>query len=461
MLTLFSTSDYRGRVSRRQLLQIGSAWGAMSLSSGAFAAKTHSFLTNRSVVFLNLQGGPTQYETFDPNMQAPEEIRSITGEVKTSLPGITFGGTLPQLAKQAHRMAVVRSFRHGISDHGRAAKLVMAGGNATQANMASLFSRAAGLTNYQTGLPQAALVTPGAVDSKYNKLYASKDRVTQIGTLAPIYKPFDPSAGGEVLDNMRLHLPSKQWDSRRSLLQQLDSLRRSLDHHVLESADRFRQQAFNVLTRGVAQAFDLSQENPRTVARYDTSMFEPTDAVKQRNEYAQQFSPIALGKQLLLARRLCEAGCGFVTVTCGGWDMHGGGKEFTMKDGLASLTPALDKAASAFIQDIYDRGLDQQILFVITGEFGRTPTVNKDGGRDHWGNMCPLVFVGGGLPMGQVIGRSDAKGAVPASAPISIEQVRATILETLIDRSALRLKTGIPQQVIDEITGGEPIRELA
>ena len=133
---------------------------------------------------------------------------------------------------------------------------------------------------------------------------------------------------------------------------------------------------------------------------------EPTDLVKSRNSYAQQFSPVALGKQLLMARRLCESGCGFVTVTCGGWDMHGGGKEFTMKDGIASLTPAIDKAVSAFISDIYQRGLDEKILFVITGEFGRTPRINKVGGRDHWGDMCPIAFVGGGLKMGQVVGQT-------------------------------------------------------
>ncbi|MEO1979965.1 MAG: DUF1501 domain-containing protein, partial [Fuerstiella sp.] len=212
--------------------------------------------------------------------------------------------------------------------------------------------------------------------------------------------------------------------------------------------------------RGVADAFDLSAENPRLVERYDTGSFVPTAAVRKRNAYAKQFSPVALGKQMLLARRLCEAGCGFVTVTCGGWDMHGGGKEFTMADGLATLTPAVDKAVSAFIEDVRERGLSRKILLVITGEFGRTPKINTNGGRDHWGNLCTLAFVGGGLKMGQVVGRSDRTGSKPDSEPISSSNVLATIMHTLFDVGELRLQTGVPKDVERIITGNAPIREL-
>jgi uncharacterized protein (DUF1501 family) len=210
----------------------------------------------------------------------------------------------------------------------------------------------------------------------------------------------------------------------------------------------------------VADAFDLSKEAPKTVERYDTSKFEPTDAVKKRNSYATQFSPVALGKQMLLARRLCESGCGFVTVTCPGWDMHGGGKEFRMDDGLASLTPALDKAASAFIEDVERRGLSDRILLVITGEFGRTPRINKNGGRDHWGNLCTLAFAGGGLRTGQVIGRSDKIAGEPASTPVTSSNVLATVMHSLFDVGELRLQVGVAKDVERIITGGEPIRDL-
>jgi uncharacterized protein (DUF1501 family) len=450
--------------SRRELLRVGAATvGGLTLS-GRLAAQGTSIgksLRDRSVIVLNLQGGPTQFETFDPKPDAPSEIRSITGNTPTSLPGVAFGGTFPQLAGLADCMAVVRSYRHGISSHGPAAMHVMAGGNPTGAMMGALFARVAGLTDSATGMPNNALVTAPGMGPKYKGLYANIDRVSQTGTLAPAYRPFDPSAGGEIIENMQLSVGRNRLDDRRSLLSSLDQLRRRLDGTgQIESASRFQQQAFDVLTRGVADAFDLSKENPRLVDRYDTGGFEPTESVCKRNAYAKQFSPVALGKQMLLARRLCEAGCGFVTVTCGGWDMHGGGKEFTMADGVATLTPAVDRAVSAFIEDVRQRGMTEKILLVITGEFGRTPRINKNGGRDHWGNLCTLAFVGGGLKMGQIVGRSDRTASEPDSDAISSSNVLATIMHTLFDVGQLRLATGIPKDVERILTGNVPIREL-
>ena len=185
-----------------------------------------------------------------------------------------------------------------------------------------------------------------------------------------------------------------------------------------------------------------------------------TDAVKKRNSYGAMFSPVALGRQMLFARRLIESGCGFVTVGNGGWDMHGGGKEFSMADGLASLTPAFDKAVSAFLDDVDDRGLTNQILLVITGEFGRTPKINKDGGRDHWGNLCTLAFAGGGLRMNQVVGHPDSVGGEPTSVPISSSNVLATVMHSLFDMDKLRVQSGIRNDIQQIMTGGDPINEL-
>lgn len=456
-------SNASGRSSRREFLRIGTATiGGLSLPAllAAKASAAGQAVKDASIVVLNLQGGPTQFETFDPNMQAPSEIRSITGEVKTALPGVTFGSSFPQLAALADKMAVVRSYRHGISSHGPAAMHVMAGGNPTGAMMGALYSRVAGLTNAETGVPQNVLVTSRAMGPQHKELYYNADRVSQNGSLAAAYRPFDPSAGSELLNNLQLRIDNGRLDDRRGLLSGLDALRRDYDDGLLETANRFQQQAFEVLVRGVAGAFDLSKEDPATLARYDTSHLEPGAGVMKRNSYAKQFSPVALGQQMLLARRLCEAGCGFVTVTSPGWDMHGGGKEFTMADGLSSLTPAVDRAASAFIEDVHARGLNEKILLVITGEFGRTPRINKNGGRDHWGNLCTLAFAGGGLQMGQVIGRSDRTGSQPAGDPISSMNVLATIMHTLFDVGQVRLMTGIPKEVERVITGSHPIREL-
>ncbi len=457
MLSLHDSST------RRQLLQIGAiGLGGLSLPSLLQAkSKAPSFLLDRSVVVLNLQGGPTQFETFDPKPQAPREIRSITGHIPTALTGVEFGGSFPLLAKLADRMAIIRSYRHGISSHGPAAMHVMAGGNPTGAMMGALFARVAGLTDPTTGMPNNTLVTPPGMGEKYKGLYVSVDRVSQTGSLNPSYKPFDPSAGGQILDNMKLNVENGRLDDRRSLLTRFDDLRRRLDTSGrLSAATEFQQQAFDVLARGVSDAFDLNKESPELLARYETGEFEPTDAVKKRNAYAKQFSPIALGRQMLLARRLCETGCGFVTVTCGGWDMHGGGKEFTMRDGLDSLTPAVDRAVSAFIEDVEARGLSKKILLVITGEFGRTPRINKNGGRDHWGNLCTLAFVGGGLNMGTVIGRSDRTASEPDSNPISSSNVLATVMHSLFDIGELRVQTNIPRNVEQIITSGKPIAGL-
>ncbi|MFP6763465.1 MAG: DUF1501 domain-containing protein, partial [Planctomycetaceae bacterium] len=261
MLTVTGSSR---NVPRRGFLQIGtSAVGGLTLANllaiQAQAGVRGSHLRGRSVVVLNCQGGPTQFETFDPKMTAPAEIRSLTGEVQTSLPGVTFGGSLPQLAVLADRMAVVRSYRHGISSHGPAAMHVMAGGNPTGAMMGALYASVAGLTDPVSGMPQNVVVTSQCISDRYKELYRNTDRVSQNGTLSASYRPFDPSSGGEILDNMKLNLPGDRLDDRRRLLQQLDGLRRRVDSsRLLDSADQFQQQAFDVLAQGVADAFDLS-----------------------------------------------------------------------------------------------------------------------------------------------------------------------------------------------------------
>ena len=187
MLQLFGN----GNLNRRQMLQVGtSAIGGISLAD-LLAARANAsqaqFVKNRSIVVLNLQGGPTQFETFDPKMDAPSEIRTIFGQTQTSLPGIFFGSQFPQVAKHAHRMTVIRSYRHGISSHGPAAHHVMAGGNNTGAQMGSIYTRAAGLTNPQTGMPRNMVVTAEGVGEKYKGIYASVDRVSQTGALPASY----------------------------------------------------------------------------------------------------------------------------------------------------------------------------------------------------------------------------------------------------------------------------------
>ena len=177
-------------VSRRELLRIGAlGLGGLTLPRFlAMAGENTSVVRDKAVVILNLQGGPTQVETFDPKMTAPREYRAMFGEVKTSLPGITFGAQFPRLAKLAHKMAVIRSYRHGIGSHGPAALHVAAGGNPTGACMASLYARVAGITNPETGLPNNTIVIPAACGTEYKDLNAVPQRVTDTGSLPPAYK---------------------------------------------------------------------------------------------------------------------------------------------------------------------------------------------------------------------------------------------------------------------------------
>jgi len=236
-------------------------------------------------------------------------------------------------------------------------------------------------------------------------------------------------------------------------------LRRNMDQSdALSGASEFQQQAFDVVMGGVDAAFDLSQESPEVLERYDTGRFKiPRHILKKKNNVPGQ-SPISLGKQMLLARRLVEADCRFVTVTSAGWDMHG--NAFGINDGMPLLGPAVDRAVSAFLEDLEQRGLFDRVLLVITGEFGRTPRINNKGGRDHWGNLCTLAFAGGGLPMGQVIGQSDRRAGEPAGQVVTSGQVLATIMGTLLDLAEVRLQPSVPPDIARALSSGQPIPQL-
>jgi hypothetical protein len=453
--------------SRREFLRIGALGlggltltDLLTLKAKAGEDKAHGFLRDKSVVMLNLQGGPTHVETFDPKMTAPSEYRAMFGEVKTSLPGVTFGSHFPMLGKLAHKMAVVRSFRHGNGSHGSAAALVAAGGNPTGACMGSLYSRVAGLTNAQTGLPSNCLVVPATAGDQYKDLRAVPERITSAGTLPQSCVPFDPSKGGAILNDMEMRLPQGRFENRRGLLSRIDELKRAADA-TLTSADSLHQKAFDVILGGVTDAFDLSKEDPRTLERYDTGMYKIPKGLSKKKKNGKSipgFSPIALGKQMLMARKLCETGCGFVTVTSTGWDMHG--NAFGIDDGMPILGPAVDKAASAFIEDCADRGLSDKILLVITGEFGRTPKINSKGGRDHWGNLCTLAFAGGGLNMGQVVGKSDKLVGQPAEDLVTTNMLLGTVMNVLFDPGQVRLLSSIPDEVKKAVVDSKPIPQL-
>ncbi len=417
---------------RRDFLKVGAlGLGGLLLPdllrARATAATAGKLTKNTSVVWLWLGGGPTHIETFDPKMSAPSEFRSTIGALPTNLPGVQIGGLFPKIAQSADRMAFVRSFAHSNSGHGGGTHWVMTGYNFPPADngqapikpgFGSILARYRGANNAQTGLPTYVRVNGILGDGP--------------AWLGPAYAPFD--VGGNAQRNMNLQVTLNQLGERRTLLQDFDTVRRDIDQSgTLQGLDSFETQAFDLILGRAREAFDVNREDPRTRDRYGMR---------------------GLGQQLLLARRLCEAGVGFVTIHFGGWDMHG-----QIVQGMKSLAPQVDHAVAAFLEDVASRGLDQDILLVITGEFGRTPRVNPGAGRDHWAPLSTLALAGGGLKMGQVIGESSAKAEVPKSTPITPQDLMATVFHVLGIPEDLHYNdpTGRPTPMVD---GGKPIAEL-
>lgn len=463
---MLSVRDSAGRLGRRAFLRVGSlglgGWALSDLlaTRAAVAASGTGPATDRSVVFLFLHGGPSQIETFDPKMEAPAEIRSATGEIPTALPGVTFGSSFPRLAALARQLAIVRSFRTGDGNHD--IKPIVCR-QTLGANLGSLYSRVVGANHPRTGMPTNAALFPRAVDSTTQPANFGFGKFDSVGTLGAAYAPFVPGGGGDMQKDMQLALSPEHLGDRRNLLRGLDLIRRSIDAQRLEGVDRFQEQAFQTILGGVARAFDLSQEDPRTVERYDTAPLVRPDQISRKwnnyNNYVDNAK--TLGKLLLLSRRLCESGCGFVTVTTNFvWDMHADVNNATMEEGMQYMGGPLDYAVSAFLEDLAARGLSDKILLVVTGEMGRTPRLNKNGGRDHWGGLAPLLLAGGGLRMGQVIGQSTRDAGEPLSEPLGIEHLQSTIMHSLLRVGEVRLMPGLPTDVLRTITNASPIPGL-
>lgn len=472
MLTISDNTRVRTcqGVQRRDFLRIGTlGLGGLTLSQmiqaqGAEGGRRMAnAVKDKAVVLLFLQGGPSQIETFDPKMTAPSEIRSITGEVRTNIPGVTFGGTFPKLASMAHRLAIVRSFASGNGDHQN--YMTVAGGdNPTKAPMGTLYARVAGANDPSTGMPNNIIVPAEAVNSQLrlrnnfetdslNKLISASQN------LGANYAFFNPSGGGELRQNLELRLPAGRLSDRRALLSQLDTFRRQADSTgVFENASTYDQQAYDLLLRGVSQAFDLNKEDPRVVANYDTTNHFDQNTVSSWYDMAR--SSNQLGKQMLLARRLVEHGAGFVTVMDAGWDMHSNNNSPRNLGGMYWLGPQVDHAVAAFLEDVEARGLSDKIMLIVTGEMGRTPRIGGSGGRDHWGNLTPLLIAGGGLKMGQVIGQSDRQAGSPASSPYGPRNLLGTVMETVFDVGEVRVNSSLPREIVAASSAGNYIREL-
>ena len=456
--------------SRRELLSIGSlGFGGFTLANllateRVGAAVQDHVVRGKSVIFLLQHGGPTQFETFDPKLDVPDGIRTVGGVTRTSIPGVTFGSTMSDIARHAHRLAIVRSYSTGSGGHSNRPLISR---SSLGANIGSIYSRIAGATNPQTGMPTNITLFPNSIDPDALGPDERFGKFSATGSMSKACEPFAPGGESMLQENMKLILPEGRFDDRQGLLRSLDRLKRELDSSgALEGVDKFRQQAISMVLKGAAGAFNLEDEDPQTLARYDTAHFvdetryaDKRNGKKERRWY--QNNSQALGRLLLLARRLCESGCRFVTVaTRFVWDMHGDQNNLGVERGMEAVGRPYNRAVSAFIEDCEARGLSEDILLVSTGEMGRTPKINKSGGRDHWGRLTPLMLYGGGITAGQVIGKSERDGGQPAVDPYNSDHLVSTILHTLFDMGQLRVEQGLPVELTRMISGSTPISEL-
>lgn len=443
-------------VRRRDFIKVGalSAAGlalADRLRARSLANSRGAAANGRSVILYWVDGGPSHLETYDPKPLAPAEFRGPFSSIETNVPGVRVNELLVEHAKVMDRCALLRSVHHNHGDHFAAAHWMLTGYlGSTAVNLDPMYpsvgsiitkmrgARRAGMPAY-VAVPQAATVglVPGYLSGAY---------------LGVAHNPYiaggDPNAPNYKVQNLDLpaELTLDRVGDRKSLLGSLDRIRREADQSgLMTGLDSFHSQAFEMVTGEAArQAFDIGAEDEQTRNRYG------------RNTY---------GQSALLARRLIEAGVTFVTIHNGGWDHH-----WDLESGLKNRLPTLDQSIGALIGDLDERGMLDQVMVVVMGEFSRTPRMNDGGnggaplsmgtpGRDHWGNVMSVLMAGGGIQGGRVVGASNHKGEFPAERPLMPADVLATIYHQMgidlgtyfVNRAGRPVPINNYGQVIDEL----------
>jgi len=392
----------------------------------------------KSCILVWLDGGPTHYETFDPKPAAPSEIRGEFSPISTKIDGVQFSQHMTRLAGIADKLAVVRSVRHNQGNHGAGNHYMMTGAppripvgcGAFVSFHPSLGSTTAAMRGHQNGLPA----------------YFSMPRMSRSGgpnflgaQYAPFVVPDDPNR-----DNFRVRdvalpkgLEEGRFEHRRDLRELVDRLPRIRDKVAgdpVMALDEYYQQSYDLMGSAEAQkAFRIADEKAGIRERYGRNSF---------------------GQRALLARRLVEAGVPFITLYEGGWDHHRG-----LFKALDKRLPTFDNTVATLIEDLDERGLLDSTLVVVLGEFGRTPKINKDAGRDHWSNAMSIMFAGANTPGGQVIGATDPQGYSAVDRVLSPENFASTVYTKLgIDPGQiLYTPQGRPTHLVSDPT---PISEL-
>ena len=422
---------------RRSMLKVGAlALGGLTLPNLLKARAANGSATNRkSVILVWLAGGPSHIDMYDLKPNAPTEVRGEFKPIPTNVPGIQIGEHLPLQSKIFDKLSVVRSAYHTNAGHGMGSQWMQTGYQATIEVNDNIFPSTGSVVAKLKGANEPGLPA-----------YVNLPRKVSFGGAAYLgasYNPFAPDASpNEAAFQVRnLKMPGRvsaeRLENRKKLVSDIDTIRRDIDAKGdIGGFDTFYKDAMEMVTNTKAQtAFDVNKES-----------------VKLRDRYGRN----DLGQCCLLARRLVESGVTFVTVQAGGgWDTHG--NNFT--ELKRKLLPQYDAAIAALVEDLHDRGLSDDVLVMSMGEFGRTPKINKDAGRDHWPGAMSVLYAGGGLKMGQAIGTTDSTASYPASKPYTPGCVLSTMYSVVgIDhKHVFHDDAKRPLPVLSE---GDPIKEL-
>lgn len=430
-------------ITRRDALRVGAlGMGGLSLP-GLLRAEQQAGVgrSNKSVIMIYMVGAPPHQDMYDLKMDAPSEIRGEFEPIATNVPGIQICEHMPQLAKIMDKCVPLRSV-YGSPDGNHDSFICYTGHSARQqppGGWPSLGSvAAAALKKSNTSVPSFIGLAPDAGHPPYG----SPGHPGFLGIGHAAFRPSGPAQHDMELKSVN----SARLGDRKSLVSALDTLRRDIDTSgSIAGLDAINQQAFDILSSSrLAEAFDLSKEDPRTRERYgkgDTNRYG--DGAPRNLEH------------FLLARRLVEAGARVVTLNFGRWDFHSS----NFSEAKNTHLPWFDQGLSALIEDLHARGLDKDVAVVAWGEFGRTPKINPDAGRDHWPQVGGGLIAGGGFRTGQVIGATDRLGGEIADRPVHFGEVHATLHRFLGLPADLKFNdlSGRPQFIID---GHQPLPEL-
>ena len=444
-----STRNLCNGPSRRSFLQLGGlAMGGLALPQ-LLRAEAASGLpsSHKAVIMIFLSGGPPHQDMVDLKPDATVDVRGEFNPIRTNVPGIDICEHLPLLAKQMDRFAVIRSI---VGSEGRHDAFQCVTGR-TQAKQPSGGWPSFGSIVSKLQGPLVEAIPPFAGLSPKMKT-ATWANPGQPGFLGQSHAPFKPNADG-MASMVLKGVTVDQLSDRKSLMRTFDNLRRESDATgVLEGADEYTRQALGILTSSkLADALDLDREDVRLRDKYGRGSKEPAgygDAGPLLNDY------------FLAARRLVEAGVRVVTLAYGRWDWHGKPYGTNFENARHHL-PMFDRGVTTLIDDLHQRGMDKDVSVVIWGEFGRTPKINKEGGRDHWPQVACGLLAGGGMKTGQVIGSTNRLGEHAKDRPVHFQEVFATLYHNLgIDLTSATVKdlTGRPHFLVDD--GMKPIREL-